>query len=225
MKDLYVINCCRTAIGSFGGALKNTPAVDMGAVVVKEALNRANVKPEQVDELVFGCILTAGLGQNVARQVSIKAGLPYSIPAYTVNMVCGSGMKSLIEGARSILAGDAEIIVCGGKGTDETVPEAVAMAAYLKARGVPGEDILLEAQSRNTRENLRFAKRIMEANGYQTCVLVTSNYHMMRARMLAEQEGLSVTCSRARSDWPGIWFSRVRECLSWIKYGLGLSKG
>lgn len=90
---------------------------------------------------------------------------------------------------------------------------------------VPGEDILLEAQSRNTRENLRFAKRIMEANGYQTCVLVTSDYHMMRARMLAGQEGLSVTCSRARSDWPGIWFSRVRECLSWIKYGLGLSNG
>ena len=118
-----------------------------------------------------------------------------------------------------------KIIVCGGKGTDETVPEAVAMAAYLKARGVPGEDILLEAQSRNTRENLRFAKRIMEANGYQTCVLVTSDYHMMRARMLAGQEGLSVTCSRARSDWPGIWFSRVRECLSWIKYGLGLSNG
>ena len=118
-----------------------------------------------------------------------------------------------------------KIIVCGGKGTDETVPEAVAMAAYLKARGVPGEDILLEAQSRNTRENLRFAKRIMEANGYQTCVLVTSDYHMMRARMLAGQEGLSVTCSRARSDWPGLWFSRVRECLSWIKYGLGLSNG
>lgn len=118
-----------------------------------------------------------------------------------------------------------KIIVCGGKGTDETVPEAVVMAAYLKARGVPGEDILLEAQSRNTRENLRFAKRIMEANGYQTCVLVTSDYHMMRARMLAGQEGLSVTCSRARSDWPGIWFSRVRECLSWIKYGLGLSNG
>ena len=118
-----------------------------------------------------------------------------------------------------------KILVCGGKGTDETVPEAAAMAAYLKAQGVPGEDILLEAQSRNTRENLRFAKRIMEANGYQTCVLVTSDYHMMRARMLAGQEGLSVTCSRARSDWPGIWFSRVRECLSWIKYGLGLSNG
>ena len=105
MKDLYVVNCCRTAIGSFGGSLKNTPATEMGAIVVKEALNRAGVKPEQVDEVMFGCILTAGLGQNVARQVSIKAGIPYSVPAYTVGMVCGSGMKSVIEGARSILAG------------------------------------------------------------------------------------------------------------------------
>lgn len=114
MKELYVVNCCRTAIGSFGGSLKNTPAADMGAIVVKEALNRAGVKPEQVDEVMFGCILTAGLGQNVARQISIKAGIPYSVPAYTVGMVCGSGMKSVIEGARSILAGDADVIVCGG---------------------------------------------------------------------------------------------------------------
>ncbi|MGN8889276.1 acetyl-CoA C-acetyltransferase [Dysosmobacter sp. HCP28S3_G4] len=114
MKDLYVVNCCRTAIGSFGGSLKSTPAAELGAIVVKEALNRAGVKPEQVDELMFGCILTAGLGQNVARQVSIKAGLPYSVPAYTVGMVCGSGMKSVIEAARSILAGDSDIVVCGG---------------------------------------------------------------------------------------------------------------
>ncbi len=114
MKELYVVNCCRTAIGSFGGSLKNTPAPELGAIVVKEALNRAGVKPEQVDEVMFGCILTAGLGQNVARQVSIKAGIPYSVPAYTVGMVCGSGMKSVIEGARSILAGDADVVVCGG---------------------------------------------------------------------------------------------------------------
>lgn len=116
MKDLYVVNCCRTAIGAFGGSLKNTPAADLGAIVVKEAMNRAGVKPEQVDELMFGCILTSGLGQNVARQVGIKAGLPYSVPAYTVGMVCGSGMKSVIEGARSILAGDSDIVVCGGMG-------------------------------------------------------------------------------------------------------------
>ena len=114
MKDLYVVNCCRTAIGSFGGSLKNTPAADMGAIVVKEALKRANVAPENVDELMFGCILTAGQGQNPARQVSVKAGIPYSVPAYTVGMVCGSGMKSVIEGARSILAGDSDIVVCGG---------------------------------------------------------------------------------------------------------------
>ena len=114
MKDLYVVNCCRTAIGSFGGSLKNTPATEMGAIVVKEALKRANVAPENVDELMFGCILTAGQGQNPARQVSVKAGIPYSVPAYTVGMVCGSGMKSVIEGARSILAGDSDIVVCGG---------------------------------------------------------------------------------------------------------------
>ena len=124
MKDLYVVNCCRTAIGSFGGSLKNTPAADMGAVVVKEALKRANIAPENVDELMFGCILTSAQGQNVARQVSIKAGIPYSVPAYTVGMVCGSGMKSVIEGARSILAGDSDIVVCGGTENMSAAPFA-----------------------------------------------------------------------------------------------------
>ena len=124
MKDLYVVNCCRTAIGSFGGSLKNTPAAEMGAVVVKEALKRANIAPENVDEVMFGCILTAAQGQNVARQVAIKAGIPYSVPAYTVGMVCGSGMKSAIEGARSILAGDSDVVVCGGTENMSAAPFA-----------------------------------------------------------------------------------------------------
>ena len=124
MKDLYVVNCCRTAVGSFGGSLKDTPAADMGAIVVKEALKRANVAPENVDELMFGCILTAAQGQNVARQVGVKAGLPFSVPAYTVGMVCGSGMKSVIEGARAILAGDANIVVCGGTENMSAAPYA-----------------------------------------------------------------------------------------------------
>ena len=124
MKDLYVVNCCRTAIGSFGGSLKNTPATEMGAIEVKEALKRANVAPENVDELMFGCILTAAQGQNVARQVAIKAGIPYSVPAYTVGMVCGSGMKSVIEGARSILAGDSDVVVCGGTENMSAAPFA-----------------------------------------------------------------------------------------------------
>ena len=125
MKEIYVVNCCRTAVGSFGGSLKDTPAADLGAVVVKEALNRAGVKPEQVDELMFGCILTAAQGQNPARQVGVKAGLPYSVPAYTVGMVCGSGMKSVIEGARAILAGDADIIVAGGTENMSAAPFAL----------------------------------------------------------------------------------------------------
>ena len=124
MKDLYVVNCCRTAIGSFGGSLKNTPAAEMGAVVVKEALKRANIAPENVDEVMFGCILTAAQGQNVARQVAIEAGIPYSVPAYTVGMVCGSGMKSVIEGARSILAGDSDVVVCGGTENMSAAPFA-----------------------------------------------------------------------------------------------------
>ena len=125
MKDVYLVNCCRTAVGSFGGSLKDVPAADMGAVVVKEALNRAGVKPEQVDELMFGCILTAAQGQNVARQVAIKAGIPYSKPAYTVGMVCGSGMKSVIEAARAIKAEDAEIVVCGGTENMSAAPYAL----------------------------------------------------------------------------------------------------
>ena len=125
MKEVYVVNCCRTAVGSFGGSLKDTPATDLGAVVVKEVLNRSGVKPEQVDELMFGCILTAAQGQNPARQVGVKAGLPYSVPAYTVGMVCGSGMKSGSEGARAIMAGDADVIVAGGTENMSAAPFAL----------------------------------------------------------------------------------------------------
>ena len=130
MKEVYVVNCCRTAVGSFGGSLKDVPATDLGAAVVKEVLSRGGVKPEQVDELMFGCILTAAQGQNPARQVGVKAGLPYSVPAYTVGMVCGSGMKSVIEGARAILAGDAEIIVAGGTENMSAAPYSIPAARW-----------------------------------------------------------------------------------------------
>ncbi|MBD5099484.1 MAG: acetyl-CoA C-acetyltransferase [Clostridiales bacterium] len=130
MKDLYVVNCCRTAVGSFGGSLKDIPATDLGAAVVKEVLNRANVKPEQVDEVMFGCILTAAQGQNPARQVAIKAGIPFNVPAYTVGMVCGSGMKSVIEAARAIRSGDAEIVVCGGTENMSAAPYAAPDARW-----------------------------------------------------------------------------------------------
>jgi acetyl-CoA C-acetyltransferase len=130
MKEVYVVNCCRTAVGSFGGSLKDVAAADLGAVVVKEALSRAGLKAEQVDELMFGSILTAAQGQNVARQVGVKAGLPFEVPAYTVGMVCGSGMKSVIEGARAILSGDADVIVAGGTENMSAAPYAIPAARW-----------------------------------------------------------------------------------------------
>ena len=130
MREVYVVNCCRTAVGSFGGSLKDTPAVELGAITVKEALNRAGVAPENVDEVMFGCILSAGLGQNPARQVALKAGLPIEVPAYTVSMVCGSGMKSVIEAGRAIAAGDAEIVVAGGTENMSAAPYAIPAARW-----------------------------------------------------------------------------------------------
>lgn len=114
MKEVYAVNCCRTAIGSFGGSLKDVPAVELGAVTIKEALKRSGIDAVHVDEVMFGCVLTAGLGQNPARQAAVKAGIPVEVPAYTVGMVCGSGLKAVIEGARAILSGDADVVVAGG---------------------------------------------------------------------------------------------------------------
>jgi len=130
MKKIYVVSCCRTAIGAFGGSLKNIPATKLGAIVIREALNRAGMLPEHVDEVMFGCILSAGLGQNPARQASVEAGLPFEVPAYTVSMVCGSGMKSVIEGARAIQSGDAEIIVTGGMENMSSAPYIVPAARF-----------------------------------------------------------------------------------------------
>jgi acetyl-CoA C-acetyltransferase len=130
MKDIYLASCCRTAIGSFGGSLKETPAVQLGSIVAKAALERAGLAPNKLDEVMFGCILTAGLGQNVARQVAIGAGVPVEVPAYTVGMVCGSGMKSVIEAARAINAGDADIVLAGGTENMSTAPYAIPAARW-----------------------------------------------------------------------------------------------
>lgn len=130
MKDLYVVGSCRTAVGSFGGALKDTSAAELGAIVIKDALRRSNVKPEQVDEVFFGCVLAAGLGQGVARQASVNAGIPVEVPATTVNMLCGSGMKTVVDAARAIIAGDADIVVAGGTENMSAAPYLVPGARW-----------------------------------------------------------------------------------------------
>ena len=129
-KEIVIASACRTAIGSFGGTLKNTPAVELGATVIKEAVNRAGIKPEQVDEVIFGNVLQASLGQNPARQAALKAGLPETSTAFTVNIVCGSGLKSVALAAGLIQAGDADIIVAGGMENMSLAPYAMPAARW-----------------------------------------------------------------------------------------------
>jgi acetyl-CoA C-acetyltransferase len=119
-----------------GGSLKDTPAPDMGAIVIKEALKRAGVDGANVDEVMMGCTLVAALGQNPCRQAAVKAGVPVSVPAYTVSMVCGSGMKAVIEAARAISAGDAEIVVAGGMENMSAAPYALPDLRYGKKMDV-----------------------------------------------------------------------------------------
>ena len=130
MKDIYIVSCCRTAIGNFGGTLKDTSAAQLGTVAAKAAIERAGINAGDIDEVIFGCILTAGIGQNVARQVAIGAGVPVEVPAYTANMVCGSGMKTVIEAARAIEAGDADIVLTGGTENMTLAPYIMPAARY-----------------------------------------------------------------------------------------------
>ena len=130
MRDVYVISSCRTAVGKFGGSLKDVPAAELGATVIAEALKRGNVKGEWLDEVTFGNVLSAAQGQNVARQCMVKAGVPLKVPAYTVSMVCGSGLKSVIEGSRAIQAGDADLIMCGGTENMSAAPYAIPEARW-----------------------------------------------------------------------------------------------
>ena len=130
MKKIVLAGACRTAIGTMGGALSTVPASELGSVVIKEALNRAGIPTEQVDHVYMGCVIQAGLGQNVARQASLKAGLPVTTPAVTVNVVCGSGLNCVNMAAQMIEAGDADIVVAGGMESMSLAPYAMMKGRY-----------------------------------------------------------------------------------------------
>src|SRR5207245_5911513 len=125
MEDILIRGAARTAIGKFGGSLAKLPAAELGALVIRELLERAGVAPEQVSEVIMGQVLTAATGQNPARQAAIRAGLPEMIPAMTINKVCGSGLKAAMLGAQSIAHGDADIIVAGGQESMSMSPHAI----------------------------------------------------------------------------------------------------
>ena len=170
-RTIVLAGAVRTAIGKMGGALSNTPAATLGSIVIKEALSRANVAPEQVDEVLMGCVLQAAQGQNVARQAALKAGLPIEVPALTLNNVCGSGLKCVNTAAAMIAAGDADIIVAGGM-------ENMSMAPYALSQA-------------------RFGYRMNNATMIDTMVNdalwdAFNNYHMgITAENLAEKYGLT----------------------------------
>ncbi|MBP1585409.1 MAG: acetyl-CoA C-acetyltransferase [Lachnospiraceae bacterium] len=129
-KKIVIAGACRTAIGTMGGSLSTIPAAELGAIVIKEAVNRAGIKPEDVDQVYMGCVIQAGLGQNVARQASIKAGLPIEVPAVTMNVVCGSGLNCVNQAAQMIAAGDADVVVAGGMENMSLAPFAIPNGRY-----------------------------------------------------------------------------------------------
>ena len=170
-KKIVLAGACRTAIGSMGGALSTVPAADLGATVIKEALNRTGIAPEAVDEVLMGCVIQAAQGQNVARQASLKAGLPIEVPAVTINVVCGSGLNCVNLAATKILAGEADIVVAGGM-------ENMSMAPYAMKQG-------------------RYGYRLGNSQLIDTMVNdalwdAFNNYHMgITAENVAEQWGLT----------------------------------
>src|SRR3954468_10074742 len=125
MDEIYIVGAARTPIGKFGGMLAKTPASELGALVIKDVLKRAGVKADQVSEVILGQVLTAGVGQNPARQAAMKAGIPYMVPSMTINKVCGSGLQAAMLGAQAIANGDSDIVVAGGQESMSLAPHAL----------------------------------------------------------------------------------------------------
>ena len=171
MREVVIVGAARTAIGKFGGTLKNVPTRTLGAVCIEEALKRAGVEKDQVDEVIMGCVLQGGLGQNVARQMMLDAGLPVEVPCFTINKVCGSGLRAVELAAQIIKAGDADIIVAGGAENMSSAPYVMPAA--------------------------RWGARMFDAKMTDMMVNdglwdVFNNYHMgMTAENVAEQWGLT----------------------------------
>ncbi|MCR5638524.1 MAG: acetyl-CoA C-acetyltransferase [Lachnospiraceae bacterium] len=174
-RSVVLAGACRTAIGKMGGALSTVPAAELGSIVIKEALKRANVPAEKVDQVYMGCVIQAGLGQNVARQASLKAGLPIETPAVTINVVCGSGLNSVNLAAQMVENGDADIVVAGGMENMSMAPFAMMKARYGYRMGSPmGKSELVDTMVNDA---------LWDS---------FNNYHMgITAENVAEQWGLS----------------------------------
>ncbi|MCR4896115.1 MAG: acetyl-CoA C-acetyltransferase [Lachnospiraceae bacterium] len=175
-KKVVLAGACRTAIGTMGGSLSTIPAADLGAIVIKEALNRAGVAPDQVDQVYMGCVIQAGQGQNVARQATIKAGLPIEVPAVTMNVVCGSGLNCVNQAAQMIMAGDADVVIAGGM-------ENMSMAPFAIPNGRYGYRMMTPAQSKGALVDTMIVDALWDA---------FNDYHMITtADNIAREWGLT----------------------------------
>jgi acetyl-CoA C-acetyltransferase len=144
MKEVVIVDAIRTPVGSFGGALKTIPVVELGSIVVKEIIKRNGLDPSSVDELIFGCVLQAGQGQNVARQIVIRSGIPMEVPAMTINKVCASGLRAVSLASQTIKAGDAEIVIAGGVENMSAAPYATAAARWgARMNNTPLVDLMI----------------------------------------------------------------------------------
>ncbi|SHK22587.1 acetyl-CoA C-acetyltransferase [Anaerobranca californiensis DSM 14826] len=171
MRDVVIVSAARTPIGSFGGSLSSLSAVDLGVVAAKEAIKRANISPEIIDDVIVGNILSAGLGQNVARQVAIKAGVPENVPAMTINHLCGSGLRTVAMAAQFIAVGDADVILAGGT-------ESMSNAPYLLPKARWGYKM--------------GGAEVLDSMIYDGLTDAFNNYHMgITAENIAEQWGLT----------------------------------
>lgn len=130
MKEVVIVNAVRTPVASFGGALTSIPAVELGVIVVKELIKRTGISPAEVEELIFGCVLQGGQGQNVARQIVIKSGIPQEVPAMTINKVCASGLRAVSLASQCIKADDADVVIAGGTENMSSAPYAIAKARW-----------------------------------------------------------------------------------------------
>ena len=180
MKEVVIVDAIRTPVGSFGGSLKSVPAVELGIIVVKEIIKRNNLDPAKVDELIFGCVLQAGQGQNVARQIVVKSGIPVEVPAMTINKVCASGLRAVSLAAQTIKAGDAEIVLAGGAENMSAAPYALGAARWgARMNNSPLVDLMI----------------------HDGLWEIFNNYHMgMTAENVADQYGIS----RERQDELGL---------------------
>lgn len=171
MREVVIASGARTAIGNFNGSLAGVSAVDLGVAAVKEAIKRAGITPEMVDDTIMGCILQAGLGQGVARQVAVKSGIPIEKPAYTINMICGSGLRTVQIAAQQIISGECDIVVAGGT-------ENMSAAPYLL---------------RSARTGYRMGHgEIIDSMIYDSLTDIFNNYHMgVTAENLAEKYGIT----------------------------------